>query len=310
MMKSKKILATLAMIFCLTAGLSACNFTGDNSGDSSLSSGTESSSSASLAETTVSLNKTRVSLNVYESVTLVATVENFTGDVVWESSDPSVATVQGGVVNAVGEGEAVITASAGEASATCAISVSRSSEIPTLKLSHTAIELLEGESFTVTAETIWKNQAVENVSYRWVTENAENIAEITDGEAKGSFAVKGLKEGEAEYTLCATAMDSTIYAVLSVKVVKAHYELAIEDFTAVNGGYEYTLCREQGQEGEKKFSFAVTCGGKLVENADVGFVSDNTEIVTVSDDGTLVGKSDGTATITATSAATDSKRSR
>ena len=47
------------------------------------------------------------------------------GEVIWASSDETVATVSGGTVTAVSEGEAVITASVGEISVSCQVTVSR-----------------------------------------------------------------------------------------------------------------------------------------------------------------------------------------
>ena len=46
-------------------------------------------------------------------------------EVVWTSSDPDVATVDGGRVVAVSEGTAVVTAAAGEISVSCAVTVSQ-----------------------------------------------------------------------------------------------------------------------------------------------------------------------------------------
>ena len=76
----------------------------------------------------ISLDKTELTMVLQEEVTLVATLLPENADdksVTWSSSDESVATVSAtGVVKAVGEGEAVITATHGKLTATCEISVS------------------------------------------------------------------------------------------------------------------------------------------------------------------------------------------
>ena len=78
--------------------------------------------------TGVTLNKTRTSLYVGDTETLTATVapDNATNKAVtWTSSNPSVATVENGVVTAVAPGTAVITATTqdGNHTAACAVTV-------------------------------------------------------------------------------------------------------------------------------------------------------------------------------------------
>lgn len=59
-----------------------------------------------------------------ENVTLTATVSPEDAEITWSSSDETVATVENGVVTAVGAGETTITASAGNVSAECKVTVS------------------------------------------------------------------------------------------------------------------------------------------------------------------------------------------
>ena len=76
--------------------------------------------------TDISLDLTSLSIEVGEYANLTATVKpsNATGaTVTWSSSDESIATVDHGIVKAVGAGTVIITATAGDKSATCEISV-------------------------------------------------------------------------------------------------------------------------------------------------------------------------------------------
>ena len=83
-----------------------------------------------VAVTSVSISPSSTSLTVGgDAVELTATVtpDNATDKTVtWTSSDTSVATVENGVVTAVGAGTATITAKAGGKSATCEVTVSAS----------------------------------------------------------------------------------------------------------------------------------------------------------------------------------------
>ena len=74
----------------------------------------------------VTLDKTALELEIGDSETLTATVspDNATDKtVIWTSSNKAVATVENGVVTAIAEGEAVITAQAGDKIATCNVTV-------------------------------------------------------------------------------------------------------------------------------------------------------------------------------------------
>lgn len=73
-------------------------------------------------EFTIALSSTSLSMTVGSSETLVATT-NKPADVIWTSSNESVATVKGGVVSAKKVGSAVITAVANNISASCTVAV-------------------------------------------------------------------------------------------------------------------------------------------------------------------------------------------
>lgn len=75
--------------------------------------------------TALTLDRTDVALYKGQTAYLAAAVtpSHTTDTVIWTSSDPSVATVSSGVVTAVGGGTATITATAGEKSADCTVTV-------------------------------------------------------------------------------------------------------------------------------------------------------------------------------------------
>lgn len=79
-----------------------------------------------LAVSRIILDKGSLGLVVGETFTLTATVEpDYATDktVTWSSSNPSVATIADGLVTAITEGTATITATAGDYSATCEVTV-------------------------------------------------------------------------------------------------------------------------------------------------------------------------------------------
>ncbi|WP_363319933.1 Ig-like domain-containing protein [Duncaniella sp.] len=122
------------------------------------------------------LDKTSLTLYVNNESTLKATVtpETTTDILVWSSSDTSIATVsKNGTVTALKSGKAVITATCGKMSASCAVSVikgvSLSMENANLTLSGTA-------ELTVTIHD--SQLAGKNIV--WTSSN-ENVATVKDG---------------------------------------------------------------------------------------------------------------------------------
>ena len=114
--------------------------------DDNTEKGDKEDGSSQVTVTGITLNKTSLTLQKKKSETLVATVSLKIGDVElsvssnaqnaainvkvdWESSLPSVATVENGTVKAIADGEATITAKAGDKNSTCKLKV-ESPKIP------------------------------------------------------------------------------------------------------------------------------------------------------------------------------------
>ena len=114
--------------------------------------------------TGVELNPTTLTLTEGKEATLKATVLPTGADqaVTWASSDTDVATVNNGVVTAVGEGKAIIKATAndGETSAACTVTVTK--KIVESNLEEIA-KALEGKIYTVSQS--WVNTGAEAEAY-------------------------------------------------------------------------------------------------------------------------------------------------
>ena len=123
----------------------------------------------------VKLDKTSAALLVGETVTVKATASQGSA-IIWKSSDEAVAVVENGVITAVGPGSAKITASAGDASAVCNVTVVAPSETT---LSQTVA------GFT---DTEWKALEVDN-STVWGTDDADG----------GTWGLRGDPEALAKW---------------------------------------------------------------------------------------------------------------
>lgn len=82
------------------------------------------------AVNSIKLDKSSASIKVEETVTLTATTDPAGAKVSWESSNTGIATVDNGTVTGVAEGNATITAKAGDKLTTCDITVTKKTPAP------------------------------------------------------------------------------------------------------------------------------------------------------------------------------------
>lgn len=87
--------------------------------------------------TSIVLSASTLELSGDTSQTLVATVTPPSASVIWSSSDSSIATVANGIVTGVSNGSCTITASAGDLSATCDVTVSGFAELVSISAVYT-----------------------------------------------------------------------------------------------------------------------------------------------------------------------------
>ncbi|MBR0483190.1 MAG: Ig-like domain-containing protein [Oscillospiraceae bacterium] len=184
---------------------------------------------------------------------------NYEGDVVWTSSNPDVATVKDGLVTAVGNGSAVITAVCGDKKAETLVEVEYG-----YYLKQTEISLISGTQNQL-AFTSANNQKVYNQLAVW-TSSDESIVKVDE-----AGIITGISEGTAQIT--ATAGDAS--SVCTVTVVSP--EILVKSTELPEGtSMELSISNYDGS---------------------VSWVSSDAKIVTVSENGTITGVKTGTATV-------------
>lgn len=233
-----------------------------------------------IAVELVSLSEEELILGEGETATLVVTIlpEDATDKAVtWTSSDEAVATVSNGVVTAVKEGTATITATAGGKSAQCTVTVKKGVVAVTgITLSQTSLSLEEGKSATLTATVQPSNATDKTVS--WSSSNT-SIATVSNG------VITAVKEGTA--TITASAGGKT--AQCMVIVTKA--------FVAVTGITlsQTSLSLEKG----KTITLTATVTPADATDKTVSWSSSDASVATVSSSGVVTAVKAGKATITA-----------
>lgn len=220
---------------------------------------------AALVKVTVALDKTSATIYTGKTVTLKATSNDTAKTVTYTTSNNAVATVSStGVVKGVKAGTAVITATCGNAKATCKVTVKTS----TIKFAASAASVYTGKTVTV------KATATPSATVTYTTSN-KAIATVSS-----TGVVKGIKAG----TVTVTATTSTgLKATCKVTVKAPSVKFAKKSAVVYKGK-------------------TATVKATLAGVSSVTYKSSNTKIATVnSKTGTVKGIKAGTVTITATS---------
>ncbi len=180
----------------------------------------------------ISLNETSKSMFIGELLHLVVIYnpkesESTADEIEWSSSDESVATVDDGMVKAVAEGEATITAKCGDKTATCDVSVSFYTNEVVLNPSSLTFNVRGGEkNVHVLSTTAWTATSSAN----WLTvspASGEGDAEVTitvepGPDSEESFSAKvTFKNAEKSAELAVTRMGKVfVFSVSASQKVK------------------------------------------------------------------------------------------
>lgn len=231
----------------------------------------------------ISLNKTETTIEVGSTETLTAIVGPDDADdktVTWTSSNTAVATVdQAGLVTAVAEGSAVITAKAGEQTASCTVTVPHVPvPVSEITLDQTELSLVEGKTATLTATVSPQNADDKTVS--WQSSNTAVATVDQNG------VVTAIAEGTATITATAEGKTATCAVTVVKDVVKAEsVELNKTSLELARGASE---------------TLVATVKPDNTSDKTVTWSSSDPAVASVDQTGKVTAVSKGTASITAT----------
>ena len=241
---------------------------------------------------TLELNKTTAVLNKGEKITLKPTftptsVSN--QSVTWKSSDENIATVdEDGSVTGVAEGKATITVTSQantEKTATCEITVQDKISVESVSIDITEKQLQVGESVKLTA-TINPLSATDK-TITWKTDD-EGIADV---DQNGNVTAKSA--GIANITV--TTNDGNKTATSKITVVNKEPETIKVESIALN------KTQVDMQVGDTT-SLVVSFTPQNATNKEVTWEVDDESVATVDKNGIITAISEGTTTLTVTSA--------
>ena len=235
--------------------------------------------------TEIALSETNASLWVGDTKTITATASPTTASntsVEWSSSDDNVATVSSdGVITAKGEGTCIITCTAADGYGTksiCEVIVKQ--QVTEIALSETNASLWVDETKTITATAL--PTTASNTSVEWSSSD-DNVATVS---SDGVITAKG--EGTCIIT-CTAADGYGIKSTCEITVKQQVTEIVLSETTV-------SLCL-----GDTK-TITATATLETASNTDVIWSSSDENVATVSADGIVTAKGEGTCIITCTAA--------
>ena len=189
---------------------------------------------------TITLDLNAAMLKVDETVTLTATVlpEDATiKDVVWTSSDDSIATVDNGVVTAHSLGTAIITVATTDGSnltATCEVTVEANEIlIERIELNYYTLKANIGDTVELEA-TVYPEEATDK-SLQWTVsnENVVKLEQIDNFRVQATFLVQG------GATITVSTLDGSAISAICVIDILTSIDMVLNDLQ--NGVEYYTL---------------------------------------------------------------------
>lgn len=254
-----------------------------SSAGSSSPTGVQSVGSTDVAEATgVTLNPTTLTVAVGETAAITSTVTPANADqsVTWTSSDAKIAKVdETGKVTGVKAGTATITATtANGKTATCAVTVA---DAYTIALNKTELTLVEKATETLTATVKQGSSTITNQTITWTSSDSA-VATVSN-----SGKVTAQKEGTATITAAlANGQKATC------KVIVTKEKVAVTKITLTPA----TLNLKVGEND----SITAAVEPNNATDKTLTWVSSNTAVATVDNNGRVSAVGEGSATITAT----------
>ena len=161
-----------------------------------------------------SLNREEISL-VQFNQTYIQIIGKDKKDAIWKSSDENIAIVDNGVVTALNEGIATITATIGGVSKTCIIIVAQSNDYPLLILNQYDATILLSDDFIVTSELLFRGESVSSYQIELEVINDDILSASTN---ESNIIIHPIALGTTNLIVTATynGMKTTKNIVISI----------------------------------------------------------------------------------------------
>ena len=254
---------------------------------------------------TVTLDRQTLSITTYETPTLIATVEGASGEyeVVWTSSDSTVATVANGKITPLKAGSTVIRASVLGKYAEATLTVTVPVFTPEAHVDYVSLNVYMGRDKQLEAYATYNGIEVEGATFTFTPEDATVVSISSRGVAQG------LKKGSTTVTVTGTLQGDAL--------TPCEFELNVFENLELDAGIALgtTIYRGEGRGNLAPFTTtytvnpAVTLNGRTLGsdmNDKVSFElsTDDTDLVELNGLD-IVGKSAGQAIVRLTATTVD-----
>lgn len=240
---------------------------------------------------TLTKKETSLEAGATEVIQAIVSPSNATNKtVIWESSDPNVATVIAGQITAVANGTAIITARTpdGTVSAQCVVTVEKlEDEISSLKLNYTSKTIYVGKTYTLKG-TVKPDGASYTIIW---TSSDEDVAVVNS-----NGVVTAISKGTA--TITATIKDNVTDKTATCKITVKEEEQATEPPTVKVTDISLDKTSLTLAIKESYTVKATLKPSNATEKAS--WKSSNTKVATVDSNGKITAVAAGSATITCT----------
>lgn len=229
----------------------------------------------------ITLNKSQMLLDIGYSETLKYTLDGELNEsnIIWHSSNPTVASVQNGRVKAITRGETIITVKINNYSATCKVTVSGDYIAVTgIKLNKENFNILINSTEKLTANISPSTATNKNIT--WYSDDSS----IVSVDSKGNITAK--KIGSTVITATAGNYSTTTKVTVVDKISLKKITINKSSLTIKE--------KETAQ-------LSINYNPSNATNKKVTWKSSNTTIATVDQNGKITAKNPGTTTITAMS---------
>jgi len=247
---------------------------------------------------TLELSDTELELDVFDKAELAVTVKDNNGEVVndqeisWVSDHPEIVAVNDGKLDAMAKGTAVITASVGEFSASCTVTVDALVR-PQLMVSEAEVHIAKRQDRMITPSVKFKSEMLDNAAYGITYSFSSADESIATVDANGKITAVGV--GETQITVTANLPRATAAGIdgsltLNIKVkVLANFAMNI----GVADGESTVIYLQGATEGETvyKDNSKVVVLEAIYEGNDISagivFKSSDEEILLVDENGVV-----------------------